>query len=93
MHGPDGRVIAMNVIVMSNMKFSWSASTNGKPVMDCSGTWELVERRLTWHYVKCSFALPESEKDDVDDIVSIDATRMVLASHLSGEAHVYVRSK
>jgi hypothetical protein len=92
-HAPNGNVIAIKVNVTANMKFSWSATKDGKPLMDCSGTWELAARRFTWHYLTCSRPLPESEKNEVDDIISIDAGRLVLASHLSGEAQVYTRSK
>ena len=81
------------LILTPNMKFSGSSSVEGHSFWTFSGTWEIKDDEVTWHYENSSRPLPESAKDDVDRIVSVDSATLVLISKLSGKQHTYSRAK
>ena len=88
---PSGAVMSMDLLLTQDMKFSGLAKVQGNDFWTYSGTWDLKENELTWHYENSSRPLPEAMKTDIDDIVSVDGNRVVLSSLLSGKQHVYVR--
>lgn len=76
-----------------DMKFSGVAKIDEKVYWDYSGSWELKDRQVTWHYEKSSRPLPESAKTDMDDVVSVSAKELVLASKIDGRKNVFTRVK
>jgi hypothetical protein len=90
---PNGAVMSMDLTLTPDMKFSGLAKVQGNDFWSYSGSWELSENQLTWHYENSSRPLSEAMKTDIDDIVSVDGDRLVLNSRLSGKQHVYVRPK
>ena len=89
----NGTTIVTSVTLTQNMKFSGIATVQGTEFWNFSGSWELKGNQLIWHYENSSRPLPESAKTDVDDIVSVDASKLVLVSHLSGQQHEFARAK
>ena len=90
---PNGGTMTTELILTPNMKFSGSSSVEGHSFWTFSGTWEIKDDEVTWHYENSSRPLPESAKDDVDRIVSVDSATLVLISKLSGKQHTYSRAK
>ena len=90
---PNGGTMTTELVLTPNMKFSGSSSVEGRPFWTFSGTWEVKDDEVTWHYENSSRPLPESAKDDVDRIVSVDGATLVLVSKLSGKQHTYWRAK
>jgi hypothetical protein len=90
---PNGGTLTTELMLTPNMKFSGSSSVDGPSFWTFSGTWEVKGDEVTWHYENSSRPLPESAKDDVDRIVSVDGATLVLISKLSGKQHIYSRAK
>lgn len=90
---PNGGTLTTELMLTPNMKFSGSSSVDGRSFWTFSGTWEVKGDEVTWHYENSSRPLPESAKDDVDRIVSVDGATLVLISKLSGKRHIYSRAK
>jgi hypothetical protein len=89
----NGGTLTTELMLMPNMKFSGLSSVDGRSFWTFSGTWEVKGDEVTWHYENSSRPLPESAKDDVDRIVSVDGATLVLISKLSGKQHTYSRAK
>lgn len=89
----NGATMSISLTLMQNMKFSGVATVQGAEFWNYSGTWELKGNQLVWHYENSSRPLPESAKTDIDDIVSVDASKLVLVSNLSGKQHEFTRGK
>ncbi len=87
----NGATMNTTLILAQNMKFSGVATIQGAEFWNFSGTWELKGNQLIWHYANSSRPLPESAKTDIDDVVSVDASKLVLVSHLSGKQNEFVR--
>ena len=90
---PNGAVMATDLALTQDRKFSGLATVQGKEFWSYSGTWEVKGDQLIWHYENSSQPLPESAKTDIDDIVSVDSEKLVLASKLSGKQTVYLRAR
>jgi hypothetical protein len=90
---PNGAVMATDLALTQDMKFNGSATVQGKEFWTYSGTWEVKGSQLIWHYENSSQPLPESAKTDIDDIVAVDAEKLVLASKLTGKQSVYLRAR
>ena len=89
---PDGTLVVSNVTFTQNQKFSGNTEVRGRAVATYTGTWSISGRTLTWRYETNSGLSLAQGATDTDDIVSIDATKLVLRSQLSGRQHEYVRS-
>ena len=89
----NGATMSTSLILTQNMKFSGVATVQGAEFWNYSGTWEVKGNQLIWHYEHSSRPLPESAKTDVDDIVSVDPSKLVLVSKLNGKQHEFTRSK
>ena len=91
--GADGTVVATELTLTQTLRFSGTATVQGKEFWSYSGSWEVADGHLIWHYENSSRPLLDSAKTDIDDIISVDARKLVLASRLSGKQHVYLRSR
>jgi hypothetical protein len=89
----NGATMSTSLTLTQHMKFSGVATVQGAEFWNFSGTWEVKGNQLIWHYENSSRPLPESAKTDVDDIVSVDASKLVLVSKLNGKQHEFTRSK
>lgn len=89
---PNGGKMSAQMVLEPSMKFSGSVAVNGSVVWEYSGSWSLSGSALTWRYEKSSRALPEAAKVDVDQVVSVDAKRLVLLSKQSGKQHEFERA-
>jgi hypothetical protein len=90
---PDGGTMITELTLTPNMKFTGSSSVGGRSFWTFSGTWEVKGDDLVWHYENSSRPLPESAKIDVDRIISVDDTTLVLRSKLNGKQYAYSRAK
>lgn len=81
---PTAGEMTIVVSIAQTMRFNGSGTVGGKPYWTYGGTVRIDGRQLIWHYDSSSIALPEVARTDVDDIVSVDADRLVLKSHRSG---------
>jgi hypothetical protein len=90
---PDGNTVVVQLAFTQSQKFTGSSAVNGKIFWTYSGTWEVNGNQLTWHYEESSRALPESAKMDVDEIVALDAEKLVLLSRLNGKQSTFLRAK
>ncbi len=90
---PNGSTMLVELALTQNSKFTGSSAIDGKVFWTYSGTWEVKGDQLIWHYENSSRPLPETAKADTDDIVVLDAKKMVLVSRLSGKQNVFLRIK
>ena len=90
---PGGARAVATVVLQQSMKFSGSVTVDGKPFWDYSGTWSLAGKTLTWRYETSSRLQPGPGFVDTDDVVSVDATTLVLHSRLSGKQDTYTRAR
>jgi hypothetical protein len=90
---PNGSTMVVNLTLTQNLKFTGSSAIDGKVFWTYSGTWEVRGGQVIWHYENSSRPLPESAKADTDDIVAVDAEKMVLVSRLNGKQNVFLRIK
>lgn len=88
---PSGATIASSVVFTQNMRFSASSTVDGKPFVQLGGTWSVAGNLLTWRYETSSAMTPATGTTDTDEIVSVEASRLILRSKLSGKQHEYVR--
>ena len=90
---PSGGTIAANVALKADKQFVGTVTTDGKLVWEYAGTWSLSGRELKWVYEKSSRAQPAPGFTDIDEVVSVNATTLVLSSRLSGRATTYTRAQ
>jgi hypothetical protein len=90
---PNGQTLSAILELTPNMRFNGTAAVQGSLIWEYSGTWELQGNQLVWHYERSSLILPDSAKTDVDDVVSVDAAKLVLMSHISGKQREFTRDK
>jgi len=83
---PTAGEVTIVVSIAQTMRFSGSATVDGRPYWTYGGTVRIDGQKLVWHYDVSSIALPEASRTDVDDILSVDAERIVLRSQRSGGA-------
>jgi hypothetical protein len=88
-----GDIATTTFEIKSDATFSGEADMNHKPFMIYSGTWTFNGKDLVWSYTKSSIPLPDAAKIDTDEVVSVDASTLVLSSKLSGQQRVFRRSK
>ena len=88
---PDGNTVVVQLMLTQSQKFTGSSAVNGRIFWTYSGTWEVSGNQLTWHYEISSPALPEAGKTDIDDIVALDAEKLVLLSKLTGKQNTFLR--
>lgn len=88
----NGAGMAMDILMTQSMKFSGSAKMRGKEFWTFSGAWEVQGNEITWHYDKSSRALADAAKTDTDEIISVDAEKMVLRSKVTGQRRTLLRA-
>lgn len=88
---PNGATIAVDVVLTQNLKFRGSSTVDGKPFLEYGGTWSVTGNTLTWRYETSSGLSPAPGTTDSDEIVSVDVSRLILRSKLSGKQHEYIR--
>ena len=88
---PSGATIASNVVLTQNMRFSAISTVDGKPFVQFGGTWLVAGNLLTWRYETSSAMAPAPGTTDTDEIVSVEASRLILRSKLSGKQQEDVR--
>ena len=82
-----------HVVFTQNMHFFASSTVDGKTFRDFEGTWSVSGNTLAWRYKTSSESTPVPETTDTDEIVSIDASKLVLRSSLSGKQQEYIRMR
>ena len=75
------------------MRFSGSATVDGKPFMAYSGTWSVSGKTLTWRYESNTGPVPVPGTTDEDEIVSVSADKLVLRSKLSNKQQEFLRQR
>ena len=89
----NGPTLTTTFELKSDATFQGSVDANGAPFWTFSGTWACEGQRLAWTYRETSRPLPDAAKVDTDEIVLVDAERLVLRSTLSGQDRSFSRTK
>ena len=90
---PSGAAMVTHLVFTQNMHFFASSTVDGKTFLDFEGTWSVSGNTLAWRYKTSSGSTPVPETTDTDEIVSIDASKLVLRSSLSGKLQEYIRMR
>ena len=90
---PTGETMLAEQSMTADRKFTGSVMVDGRQIWNYSGSWDVDENRLTWHYEYSSRPLPDSMKTDIDDVVSVNQATLVLVSRLTGKRHEFKRVK
>ena len=88
---PDGGVAIEKTSLKDDLTFATQVALNGKPVFVATGTWSRSGDSLQWLYYDSKPKLPESKKNDEDEILSIEPSALVLKSKLSGKTRTLTR--
>lgn len=89
-HPSLGRVTT-RLTIAQTLRFSGEAVAGDRVFWRFGGTLALDGRSLTWRYEESTLALNDAARTDTDDVLSIDAERLVLRSRLSGKERVFMR--
>ena len=90
---PSGATMVTHVVFTQNMHFFASSTVDGKTFRDFEGTWSVSGNTLAWRYKTSSGLTPVPETTDTDEIISVDAAKLVLRSSPSGKQHQYLRAR
>jgi len=90
---PSGVTMVTDVVFTQNMHFFASSTVDGKTFLDFGGTWSVSGNTLAWRYMTSSGSAPAPGTTDTDEIISVDASKLVLRSSLSGKQHEYIRMR
>ena len=90
---PSGAAVVATVVFAQSQKFTGSMTVDGKPFWQYSGTWSVTGRTLTWRYEASTLAQAPAGTVDTDEIVSVDRSKLVLLSKLSGKQNEFLRTK
>lgn len=80
-------------VVRPDMTFSGTVNVNGKLFWTFAGKWTLKDNLMVWTYTESSLPLAEEDKIDTDEVVAVDAQKLVLRSQSSGDTHTFVRTQ
>lgn len=81
------------VVFTQNMKFGGFSTTDGRSFVDFGGTWAVSGHTLTWHYETSSGPAPAVDTTQADEIVSVDASKLVLRSKSTGMQFEFTRER
>lgn len=87
----ENRVIQFSL--NSDGTFIGKVLVNSKTTWYYSGTWAVKDNKIMWNYTKTSLPMPESERIDSDEVVSVDTDKLMLLTQSGGKPEVYVRTK
>lgn len=90
---PDGRTMSARISFVRDNTFSGVVSIGQHPYWTYTGKWQIEGRALTYHYQQSSLPLGEADKTDVDDIVSVGGSSLVLRSRKTGAEHIFLRAE
>jgi hypothetical protein len=88
---PDGRSVQCQLALKDDLSFTTVITIEGHVVFTGAGTWSVDGRSISWTYMRSVPPLPEDKREDHDEVVSIDDSRLVLLSGLSGVERVFLR--
>jgi hypothetical protein len=88
---PSGATMTSIVRLTHNMQFTSSTTVNGTPLMQASGSWKLSGQALEWRYEQSSHPAVPIGLIDTDEVESVSANEITLASQSSGRKQKYER--
>jgi hypothetical protein len=88
----DGTPATGEFELRMNGHFSGSLQLGSQPEWRFNGDWTLRERQLIWVYTGSSVPLAPDLREDIDEIVTVDAERLVLRSRRNGEVRTFTRA-
>jgi hypothetical protein len=87
----ENRVIQFSL--NSDGTFTGEVLVNSKTTWSYSGTWAVKDNKILWNYTRSSLPMPESERIDSDEVMSVDIDKLMLLTQSGGKPEVYVRTK
>lgn len=90
---PDGRTMSARISFVRDNTFNGVVSIGQHPYWTYAGKWQIEGRALTYHYQQSSVPLGEADKTDVDDIVSVGGSSLVVRSRKTGAEHIFLRAE
>jgi hypothetical protein len=87
---PSGAMIVATVVFQQSLRFKATVTADGKPFAESAGTWTLEDKTLTWRY-ETSTQPRLAKMVDTDELIAVDATKLVLQSKLSGMRQEWLR--
>lgn len=88
---PSLGTVTTRLTIAQTLRFSGEAARGDQVFWRFAGTLALDGRRLTWRYEESTLPLNEAARTDADDVLAVDAERLVLRSRLSGQERVFAR--
>lgn len=88
---PDGRTMIVSVTIEPDGTFSGNTVVGSDVLWVFGGNWEMSGPDLVWHYTRSSRPLPSRIQTDVDRVIAITGSGLVLQSLVSGEQHTFTR--
>lgn len=88
---PSLGTVTTRLAIAQTLRFTGEAARGEQVFWRFAGTLALDGRRLTWRYEESTLPLNEAARTDTDDVLDVDAERLVLRSRLSGQQRVFSR--
>lgn len=88
---PDGELVVAQIRLNPDYSFASNISVDGKQVFSATGLWHRTGNEMYWTYLYSAPQLPQSVKEDVDQILSTEPDQIVFKSNLSGKQRTMTR--
>jgi hypothetical protein len=88
---PSLGTVTTRLTIAQTLRFSGEAARGDQVFWRFGGTLVLDGRSLTWRYEESTLPLNDAARTDTDDVLAVDAERLVLRSRLSGQERVFAR--
>lgn len=87
----NGVSTVSTILMKDDLSFTADVIIENKVVFNATGIWSVSGKRLLWTYIHSEPILPADKREDEDNIVSLDGSRLVLRSKLSGKEREYFK--
>lgn len=89
---PDGRTFVAKIQLKQDLSFSTDVRLGEQVVLAATGVWARTGNSIHWTYLYSNPELPMAAREDEDQVISADATTLVLKSNLSGKERMFKRA-
>ena len=88
----EGNAAETQVVFTQNKYFQGFSTSDGQTVVEFRGSWSVEDSMLTWRYESSTGPAPAAGGVETDEIVSVEAAKLVLRSR-SGTVREFVRAR
>lgn len=87
----DGKLVVAQIHLKSDLSFACDISVDGQQIFTATGIWQRQGNEMHWTYAYSTPELPQSAREDVDEIMTVGQDQIVLKSSLTGKQRTMTR--